>query len=194
MIRRILVSLVCLLGLSSSAFAGTAKETAVGIVNFATCITESKIGKKEQASFESLKNQLSKSLEGLEKQINEISTKFNDKEYLDGLSPEAEDEMKNKFRSLNEELSRNQNQYYQLLNQAHMRIIQLISANINQAAEKIATEKKLTLILNKEVAFFYAPSLDVTSEVITQMDQNFEETQSKNEAPKEEAKPKEATK
>jgi len=61
-------------------------------------------------------------------------------------------------------------------------------------AEKIATEKKLTLILNKEVAFFYAPSLDVTSEVITQMDQNFEETQSKNEAPKEEAKPKEATK
>ena len=58
-------------------------------------------------------------LEDTEKQINELATKFNDPEFLDALSPEAEEELKNKFRSLNEDLNRYQNQYYQVLNQSY---------------------------------------------------------------------------
>jgi outer membrane protein len=172
--RKSILTLLTLLGLSAGAFAAPETQSPVGIVNFSTCIAESKLGKQEQASFESLKNQMSSLLQDTEKQLNEISTKFNDPEYLDGLSPEAEEELKTKFRTLNDELSRYQNQYYQVLNQANMRIIQTISGNINTAAEKVAKEKKLSMVMNKDACFFYAPQLEITSFVISEMDKGFD--------------------
>lgn len=145
-----------------------------GIVNFATCMTESKVGKKEQASFEALKKQMTTLLEDTEKQLTEISTKFNDPEYMDGLSPEAEEELKNKARALNEEMNRYQNQYYQVLNQANMKIIQSMSANIQVASEKVAKEKQLAMVVNKEACFFYTPALDMTHLVIAEMDKTYD--------------------
>lgn len=151
-----------------------AENASFGIVNFSNCITDSKLGKDEQASFENLKKQMTVQLEETEKQINELAAKFNDADYMDGLSPEAEDELKNKIRTLNEELGRYQNQYYQVLNQANMKIIQSISANINTASEKIAKDKKLAMVVNKEACFFYNPSLDVTNLVVAEMDKTYE--------------------
>ncbi len=170
--RRYFSTLLLAVGMSTSAFA--AEAPSIGVVNFSNCVTDSKLGKQEQSSFDSLKNQMSKLLEDTEKQLNDIAAKFNDPEYLDGLSPEAEEELKNKFRNLNEEMNRYQNQYYQVLNQANMRIIQTISSGINSAAEKVAKDKKLTVVVNKDACFYYAPTLDVTNQVVTEMDKNFE--------------------
>jgi outer membrane protein len=144
-----------------------------GIVNFATCVSDSKLGKQEQASFESLKKQMSTLMEDTEKQLNELAAKFNDPEYLDGLSPAAEEELKTKFRTLNEEMSRYQNQYYQVMNQANMRIVQTLGASINTASEKVAKEKKLGMVVNKDACFYYIPALDITQTVISEMDKNF---------------------
>jgi outer membrane protein len=142
-------------------------------VNFATCVSDSKLGKQEQASFENLKKQMSSLLEDTEKQLNDLAAKFNDPEYLDGLSPEAEEELKVKFRTLNEELGRYQNQYYQVMNQANGRIIQTLSTSINTASEKVAKDKKLNMVVNKDACFYYTPALDVTTSVIAEMDKNF---------------------
>src|SRR5580698_1424612 len=114
--NRFIPILLAAIGLSTAAFAEPAPN--VGIVNFGTCVSDSKLGKQEQASFESLKKQMATLLEDTEKQLSDLTAKFNDPEYLDGLSPEAEEELKNKFRTLNEELGRYQNQYYQVMNQA----------------------------------------------------------------------------
>ena len=121
MFLKVLATMLCALGTPQEKAPATPvqivaqeKLPAVAIVNFSTCIAESKLGKQEQASFEALKTQMSQSLEGLEKQISEINVKFNDREFLDDLSPEAEEEMKTKYRSLNEELSQHQNQYYHI--------------------------------------------------------------------------------
>ncbi len=165
---------ILLLSTSLSVGAFAADALSIGIVNFTNCITDSKLGKQEQASFEALKKQMSSLLEDTEKQLNDITAKFNDSEYLDGLSPEAEEELKNKFRVLNEEMSRYQNQYYQVLNQANMRIIQTLSTSITQASEKVAKDKKLSAVLNKDASFYYTPALDVTSSVVTEMDKNFQ--------------------
>lgn len=170
--RFFISSFLAALFLSSSALRADQAGN-VGIVNFATCVSDSKLGKQEQASFESLKKQMSTLLEETEKQLNELTAKFNDPEYLDGLSPEAEDELKNKFRTLNDELNRYQNQYYQVMNQANMRIIQTLSTSINGAAEKVAKDKKLSMIGNKDAFFYYTPVLDVTNLVIIEMDKNF---------------------
>ena len=114
----------------------------VGVVNFMTCITDSKMGKQEQSSFEALKKQMTSLVEETEKQLTAISGKLNDKEYLDSLSPEAEEELKGKLNALNDDLGRYQNQYYQVLNQANMKLVQVMQTNINSAAERVAKEKK----------------------------------------------------
>ncbi len=75
--------------------------------------------------------------------------------------------------ALNEDLQRYQNQYYQVLNQANMRIVQVLSTSISQAAEKVAKDKKLGMVVNKEACFFFAPTLEVTADVITEMDKNY---------------------
>ncbi len=172
--RTFFLSLLTTLGLSVGALA--AEPTPVmGIVNFATCVTDSKFGKQEQSSFETLKKQMANLLEETDKQLQEISAKLEDTEYLDGLSPEAEEELKVKFRTLNDDLGKYQNQYYQVLNQANMRIIQTIGASINTAAEKVAKEKKLNMVINKEACFFYSPKLDITPLVVAEMDRTFDQ-------------------
>ncbi|MGC1879051.1 MAG: OmpH family outer membrane protein [Rhabdochlamydiaceae bacterium] len=170
--KRFIPALLIATALTTGAFSA---ETApsFGIVNFGTCVSDSKLGKQEQASFESLKKQMATLLEDTEKQLNELSAKFNDPEQLDGLSPESEEELKNKFRTLNEELGRYQNQYYQVMNQANMRIMQTLAISINTAAEKVAKEKKLSMVVNKDACFYYTPALDVTNFIITEMDKNF---------------------
>jgi len=174
MLRKIRFLTLAMLALATSAFAAAEPKSSVGVVNFATCMAESKLGQQEQASFESLKTQMGSLLEDTEKQINEIAAKFNDPEYMDGLSPEAEDELKNRYRGLNEEMSRYQNQYYQVLNQANMKIVQAMGAKIQDAAQNVASKQKLTMVMNKEACFFVTPTLDVTNLVIAEMDRIFE--------------------
>ncbi len=172
--RKSLIALMLVVGLCSGKLAADTKQPSVGIVNFTSCMTESKLGKQEQASFESLKSQMSSLLEDTEKQLNELTSKFNDPEYMDGLSPDGEEELKTKFRMLNEEMSRYQNQYYQVLNQANMKVVQTLSVNIQEAAEKVAKSKKLSMVLNKEACFFYTSGLDITNFVIAELDKSFE--------------------
>jgi outer membrane protein len=170
--RRLLSALLIATALTTTAFSGESVSSC-GIANFGTCVSDSKLGKQEQASFESLKKQMTTLLEDTEKQINELTAKFNDPEYLDGLSPEAEEELKVKLRTLNEELGRYQNQYYQVMNQANMRILQTLATSINTASEKVAKDKKLSMVVNKDACFYFTPALDVTNFVIAEMDKNF---------------------
>lgn len=150
------------------------KAPTVGVVNFANCISQSKIGQKEQASFDNLKNQMSKLLEDTEGQLRSISEKLNDPDYLDGLSPEGEEELKMKFRTLSEELGRYQNQYYQILNQANMQLLQMLSGTINQASKHVAEAKDIDLVVNQEAFFYFTDQFDITEEVVEQMDKMYE--------------------
>jgi outer membrane protein len=150
-----------------------------GIVNFNTCLQDSKKGKQEQASFETLKKQVSSMIEETEKQLNELSQKLNDSEYMDGLSPEAEGELKNKFAALNEDMNRYQGQYYQVMQQANMRIYQQVGQEASVAAEKVAKDKKLYMVINKDACFYYNADFDITQAVITEMDKRFEASNKK---------------
>lgn len=160
----------------------------MGFVNFRKSIEESKVGKQQQTSFESLQNQMESSLMEMQKNLNELSTKLNDQDYMDGLAPAAENELKHKYRTLSQELARTQNQYVQTLQDANLKIIQQISAEITDSAKEVAKSKQLDLILNEEVAFFYKSSLDVTKDVIAQMDHKFEKENRGQQEQKESAK------
>lgn len=146
----------------------------VGIVNFKNVVDDSKIGKQEQANFELLKKQMEAVLEEKEKALNEMSAKFNDPDYLDSLSSEAENELKHKFRMLNQEIGQIQGQYYQTLNQANVKILQRIKDLSSKAASKVGKQENLDIILDDDVAFYYAQSLDITKGVVVELDRLYE--------------------
>jgi outer membrane protein len=166
---KIFTKTLCMSVLTSLLVAGE-----YGIVNFATCLAESKKGKQEQVSFDALKKQITSMMEETEKQLNELSQKLNDSEYMDGLSPEAENELKNKFGMLSEEMNRYQGQYYQVMQQANMRIMQQVGQEASVAAEKVAKDKKLFMVINKDACFYYSADFDITQAVIAEMDKRFE--------------------
>jgi len=171
--RKLILSAATAFGLMASS-AVASEPSLIGVVNFTTCITDSKLGKKEQENMENIRKQLSSLIEDTEKEMREIAGKFEDTEYLDSLSPKAEEELKQKFQALQEDLSRYQNQFYQVLNHANYQMMQKMNSNIAKASEKIAKEKKLDYVMNKEACFFIRSDLDVTTQVITEMDKIFE--------------------
>ena len=100
--------------------------------------------------------------------------KFNDPDYVDSLSPEAENEIKNKFRQLSQELSEKQNQFYQALQSAQAKILAKIAESVNKAAKTVAKSKKLDAILNQDAGFYVDDKLNVSDEIIKEMDATFE--------------------
>lgn len=143
-------------------------------VNFKRCAEQSKIGKQEQVSFEAIKKQMETVLLDKEKALNEMAAKFEDVDFMDGLSTEAEVELKKKFRTQSQEFAQLQQQYVQALQQTNFKIIQKLSTAVAKAANEAAQKSKLDMVVNDEVAFFASPSLDVTNEVVVIMDQQFE--------------------
>ncbi len=148
----------------------------IGAVNFATCIAESKLGKKEQENMESVRKQMTSLIEKSDKELKELAAKFEDTEFLDSLSPKAEEEMKLKYQTLQEDLGRYQNQYYQVMQHAQYQLMQKMHGQIAKVSETIAQtqDKKLDYILNKEACFYIRPDLDLTNSVIAELDKAFE--------------------
>ncbi|MFY7843466.1 MAG: OmpH family outer membrane protein [Rhabdochlamydiaceae bacterium] len=172
--KAILFSLVAL-----SAFTGlNADESGfkVGVVSFTACTGESQLGKQEQTSFESIKNQITALIKDKEKKMSELEAKRQDKDYMDTLSVEASEKINEEMRQLAEEMNNYQNQFYQILNQTHMTSMQKIHDSIQKASSAVAKEKHLLVVLNKENCCHTDPNIDITSLVITEMDKQFSET------------------
>jgi outer membrane protein len=150
------------------------KQLKIAIVDFKTCVEKSKLGKQEQANFDALKKQMETILEEKEIALNDLAGKFNDMDYLDSLSPDAEAELRRKFRALNQELTQQQSQYYQALNQANIKIIQKITDVIAEASKEIARKHKIDLVLNEDGAFYKIADLDISNLVITSMDEKYD--------------------
>ncbi len=165
--------------ITASALAlGNAKAFAVaqiGIVNFKECVEKSKQGVQEKGSFEALKNQMMTTLEKSDKDIAELAAKLEDQDYMDGLSPVAEEELKMQFQQLSQEFSRYQNQYYQLLNQANYRMLQTLHTIVANAADQIRKDKNLIAVFNQDSFFAYDEYLDLTNDVISKMNAEFTE-------------------
>ena len=158
------------LQLSAMAAENPAATPSFGIINFTTCITESKLGKQEQESFEALKKQMDTLVNDAKNQLIDISSKLRNPEFMDGISPEKEKEMRGQLAALEEEYQRYQNQYYQVLNQAQMQLVQTMKTSIDAASEKVAKAQHLSMIVNKDACFFYSPQSDITNLVIKELD------------------------
>jgi outer membrane protein len=146
----------------------------IRVVNFKTCVEKSKLGKQEQSTFDALKKQMESNLEEREKTLNDLAKKFEDPDYLDSLSAEAETEMKRNFRKLSQEYSTLQNQYLQALQQTNFKVVQKLTASVEKASAAVAKQNNYDLVLNQEGSFFVNPQLDASMQVVAAMDDMFE--------------------
>jgi outer membrane protein len=157
--------------------ASSLQAVSFGTVNFTTCVTDSKFGKQEQAQFEAMRDQMEKLIKDAEKQLTELAGKLQDTDYLDSLSPEAEQSLKVQLGTLQEEMQRYQNQAMQVMNQANMKLVQVMSDRVNTASKTVAMQKKLDFVINKDALFYYLPESEVTKDVIQELDKSFDSTQ-----------------
>lgn len=151
----------------------------IGIVDFRYCVENSKLGKQEQAAFEAMKKKMEAVLDEKEKELNDLAEKLNDPDQLDLMSPEAETELKRKFRGQNQEISQLQSQCYQSLNQTNMKVIQDLAESIGEASDRLAKEENYDILSNSESIFSYNDDLDVSKKIVIKMDQIFDKTSSK---------------
>jgi len=142
----------------------------IGLVNFKEVIESSKIGKQEQEMYENMKKQIESILTEKQDEFTKIAKKLEDEDFRDSQKPEAIKKLEDQYRQLGQELAQGQNQYYQALQQANFKILQRIAEVVAKASEEVASTKNLDLILNDDNAFFNSKNLDVTKEVIAQMD------------------------
>lgn len=142
----------------------------IGLVNFKEAIEKSKLGKQEQEMYENMKKQIETILSEKEEEFQKIQKKLQDEDFRDTQKPEALKKMQEQYQQLGTELAQGQQQYYQALQQANFKILQRIADIVSKASKKVAEDKGLDLILNDDNAFYNSPKLDVTSAVITEMD------------------------
>jgi outer membrane protein len=141
----------------------------IGTVSFKTVLEKSQVGIREQAHFDTVRKQMEQSLERQEKELNELAPKFTD-EYLDSLTPEAEAELKEKFRTLSQDLTQKQNEYYQTLQQEQMQVMRKLFEVTSTAASELAKERGYDLILNDESCLYKADGLDLSADIIKKLD------------------------
>lgn len=151
----------------------SAKDLKVAVVNFKECVENSKLGKQEQANFEALKKQMETVLEEKEKQLNDLATKLNDNDYLDSISADAETELKRKARGIQADMQQHQQQFYQALQQANFKVVQGLQEAIAKASKKVAAAQNIDVVLNEEVAFFASPTLNISKDIVKEMDADF---------------------
>lgn len=153
-------------GSNDTAAKGASK---IGVVNFRKCIEGSKQGKQHQASFEGMKSQMETLLQQREKALTEMNAKLQDADYLDGLTKEAKNELQHKFRVQSQEYAQAQQQFMQTLQQANLKIIEMLNSDVAKASTEVAQTKGFSNILNDESLFFFDKTQDVSELVIAEM-------------------------
>jgi Skp family chaperone for outer membrane proteins len=166
-----------LMGLT--AFHMEAKEKSTknncGFVNSNTCLTNSLRGKKEREFLEKQSIEMEKLLKDLEAQLNDTNKKRVDQDYLDALSPQAIEELNLTYQHQIDEIKKAQSAYYQVMQQSQNRMINVIVGDIKKACERVAKERHLDSISDSSSAFFTSAEIDLTEQVIREMDSIFKE-------------------
>ena len=146
----------------------------IGVVSLDQVLNESKFGQQEQSGFEALQKQFSGTIEALDKELAEISDKAGDEDYMDSLSEDAENEMKTRFQQLMQQRGQQENQAMQILQQERYRLVQTLNTEVMRASQIVAKAKKFEMVLRDEAVFFFNSDMDVTKEVIVEMDKLFD--------------------
>ncbi len=146
-----------------------------GIVNMDDVLSQSKFGKQEQSGFEALQKQFQETIETIDTRLQEIDQQAQNPDEFEMLSDEAKLALQKEFQGLYQQRNQQEQQAMQVLQQERYRLMQNVNTEIMRGSQIVAKAKKLDLILREEALFFSQVSMNVTKEVISEMDKRFDE-------------------
>ncbi|MCH1430409.1 MAG: hypothetical protein GWP59_06350 [Chlamydiales bacterium] len=159
------------LSLCSFGFSGGLGK--VGVIDLQACHEESALAKAEGQKLEDLKSKLRGGLEEKEKQFKMMKDKYDDQAFRDSLSDDAKMDYEKNMGNALKDLEQYHSQLVRSLNQSGYEVAMSVLSSVEAAAGKIAKSKELDMVIRKELCLFYSPDLDVTKEVIAEMDNDF---------------------
>ena len=161
------------------------REGPLGIVDFTTCYVESKYGKREQEHSEQIRQQINTMAEKTAKDLQRVSDKLEDEDYMENISAKAEEKLRKEKEGLEQDLARYRANFYQIMQQAQTQSAQKVFQKVAEVARDVAEEENYSYVINKDLCFYYAPGLDITPQVLSALDKNFSLEEEKELAEKE---------
>ncbi|MCH9612507.1 MAG: hypothetical protein S4CHLAM102_09980 [Chlamydiia bacterium] len=147
----------------------------IAFVDFHSCVVESKYGIQQQKLFTHVEEQTQKYMVEIEMQLQDTIANLQDSDYVDALTPEAEEKLNAKAEKLTDDLMRQEDLLYQTRQIAQSTISQKMQQLINVAAKEVAKTEHIDIILGNQLAYAFPSSLDITSKVIAQLNKDFDE-------------------
>jgi Skp family chaperone for outer membrane proteins len=155
------------------------QDQTIGVVSFEQCMEKSKYGISKQNSYEAMRRQMMEILEKNNQELESTEAKVGDSDYLDGLTPKAVEQLKLKLQNLYQERGKFEQQFYQAISQGHNQLWNSMLRIISKGSEKVAKQNNIDIVFNEINAFYYASSLNITDDVIEEMDKMYEEEMGK---------------
>lgn len=147
-------------------------SSSFGVVNAQPCFTESKPALKTQQLIDSLVEKTNDTLKEFDQKVTELDGKLNDQHYLDGLTPEANKQLKQSYEKALQDRETARAQLQQQHSQTHVSLVQDLIAKINLASEKVAKSKNLSIILSSDSITYFDPSIDQTADIMKELNAN----------------------
>lgn len=175
------ISQLVLCGAILAASGITAEESSpvIRFFNAEKCVRESKYGIEMQSSLEESQKQIVKMIEDINSQIEDIDAKLGDKDFLDGLSPEGEEDLKSEKEELTQRVQAIQAQASQRMQFEQQTALMAIEENLTDATSKYAPEHNIDALVLSQVALYYKKDFDVTSDLIVLLDKKYDAEQTK---------------
>jgi len=166
-------SLLALLlaGASAISTQGFATEASnlPGIVNFQACVSETKVAQEKQKELEGLEKQFRVRIDEIQKRCKEIDEKLGNEAYIDSISAEAEENLKNERQAEVQKLMSAQNEFQQIMQQQQMAFQQSFVLSLSDAAKQVAKERGHSFVISKDACLFYDDKLDMTKDVVAKV-------------------------
>ncbi len=165
------------LAFSGMACADTTPAFNMGTVNMQKCVEKSLVGQKYDKDIRDLETKLKASLDEKQTALKDIADKLKNEDYLDSISPEAEQELQAKGQNMQMELQQLNQQAMQMMQQARGMAMQELSRQIGAASQDVAKERAFSLVISEEACLFTSTTNDVTDAVVAKMNATFEKEQ-----------------
>lgn len=159
----------------------------IGVVNINACITDSRQGLDSRQALELINQKAADSLQDIDKQIQDIDAKLSDEHYRDSLTPQAVEQMRQNHEKLLQEREIRSNDFRQQMSQMHFSLLQELMTQVSVASETVAKKKGLSIALSGEGVTYFDPSLDITGDVVEELNKTAEQAAAKAKIEKETA-------
>lgn len=163
--------------LSALAFAqpafGESENLKMAVADFESCIEKSQQGMNEKKTLEAMGKQISDIMSSKETELVDLSKKLQNPDYIDGLSPKAEEEEIMQMRRLQQEFAQAQQQYQGMVGQAQMQFMEKMMKAVSEASAEVAKNKGFDAVVPQKILFYFNPDMDVTDQVIQAMNKNY---------------------